>query len=398
MRPPAPVDLEARSSRSSTRKRSSTSKRRPFGSRGSIRPFPTAWKWNTCLWRTASCPRSSKQQGTEEPMPRYEFKLPDIGEGVTEGEIVSWLIEPGQTITEDEPMVEVMTDKATVTIAAPRSGRILETRGAVGEVVKVHSVLVVFELDDAARGRAAAEPNGGNGTTGHDDGNVASAVGDIREDLPGMHLAGAGRAAQSSSIENRADAYFNEKPLATPATRKLARDLGLDLRTIKPSGSFGRVTSDDVRVVVAAPGEASPELSERIGPPAREPISPGARAAAPSPATGLASLEGRTPLKGLRRRIFENMARARQEVAQFTFVEECDVTALKDLRTRLKEAAGAEGVNLTFLPFIIKAVVLALRRHPALNSTFDTAAQEIFTRRYYNIGVAHPTHPAFCFP
>src|SRR5437870_2314788 len=98
-------------------------------------------------------------------MPRYEFKLPDIGEGVTEGEIVSWLIEPGQTIVEDEPMVEVMTDKATVTIAAPRSGRILETRGVVGEVVQVHSVLVVFELDEAARARAEVEPNEPQGSS-----------------------------------------------------------------------------------------------------------------------------------------------------------------------------------------------------------------------------------------
>jgi pyruvate dehydrogenase E2 component (dihydrolipoamide acetyltransferase) len=341
-------------------------------------------------------------------MPRYEFKLPDIGEGVTEGEIVSWLIEPGQTIAEDEPMVEVMTDKATVTIAAPHSGRILETRGVVGEVVKVHSVLVVFEVDEAARGRV--EAGGENGSVKHDDGNVASAVGDIREDLPGMNLAGSGRATQAS-LEGGASAYFNEKPLATPATRKLARDLGLDLRTIKPSGSFGRVTSDDVRVVVSASGG---ERGEALTPePTGLPTHPvgyhearpsGApqvlrtRAPLPSPQAGLASLEERTPLKGLRRRIFENMSRSRQEVAQFTFVEECDVTALKGLRARLKEAAGAEGVKLTFLPFVIKAVVLALRRHPALNSTFDSAAQEIVTRRYYNIGVATATESGLVVP
>jgi pyruvate dehydrogenase E2 component (dihydrolipoamide acetyltransferase) len=340
-------------------------------------------------------------------MPRYEFKLPDIGEGVTEGEIVSWLIEPGQTIAEDEPMVEVMTDKATVTIAAPRSGRIVETRGEVGEVVKVHSVLVVFDLDDSAKSRPEAEPNGGgNGTTKHDAGrraeggsagdqSVASAVGDIREDLPGMHLAVGARGAGAS-------AYFNEKPLATPATRKLARDLGLDLRTIRPSGSFGRVTSDDVRVAVSTPATSAeperppPRIIERPAPVAPE--APRARAAAPSPAPGVSSLEERTPLKGLRRRIFENMARSHQEVAQFTFVEECDVTALKELRARLKEAAGTAGVSLTYLPFIIKAVVLALRRHPALNATFDATTQEIVTRRYFNIGVATATEAGLVVP
>jgi pyruvate dehydrogenase E2 component (dihydrolipoamide acetyltransferase) len=346
-------------------------------------------------------------------MPRYEFKLPDIGEGVTEGEIVTWLIEPGQTIAEDEPMVEVMTDKATVTIAAPRSGRIVETRGRVGEVVKVHSVLVVFDLEETAKGRLEVEPNGGgNGTTKHDDarhagggsavdaGNVASAVGDIREDLPGMHLASPSRLAASSAV---GDGYFNEKPLATPATRKLARDLGLDLRTIRPSGSFGRVTSDDVRVAVSSPAHAPAEPAERPAPriverPAEASQAPRARAVAPVPAPGVSSLEERAPLKGLRRRIFENMSRSHQEVAQFTFVEECDVTQLKELRARLKEAAGSEGVNLTYLPFIIKAVVLALRRHPALNATFDVETQEVVSRRYYNIGVATATEAGLVVP
>jgi pyruvate dehydrogenase E2 component (dihydrolipoamide acetyltransferase) len=332
-------------------------------------------------------------------MPRYEFKLPDIGEGVTEGEIVSWLIEPGQTIAEDEPMVEVMTDKATVTIAAPRSGRIVETRGQVGEVVKVHSVLVVFDLDESAKSRAEVEPNGGGNGTRHDQtiGNVASAVGDIREDLPGMNLAGAGKTSAALG-----DGYFNEKPLATPATRKLARDLGLDLRTIRPSGSFGRVTSDDVRVAVSSPARAVAEPAPRPAPriverPADE-APPEFRARAVVPGPGAPSLEERTPLKGLRRRIFENMARSHQEVAQFTFVEECDVTALKELRARLKEAAGNEGVNLTYLPFIIKAVVLALRRHPDLNSTFDPATQEIVARRYFNIGVATATEAGLVVP
>src|SRR4051794_15746094 len=127
-------------------------------------------------------------------MTRYEFRLPDIGEGVTEGEVVSWLVLPGQVVQEDEPMVEVMTDKATVTIASPKSGTILETRARVGETVQVHSVLVVFEIEggeDAGAHQNGAEQD--HGTNGNGAGrpkaeNVASAVGDIREDLPGMSL------------------------------------------------------------------------------------------------------------------------------------------------------------------------------------------------------------------
>ncbi len=345
-------------------------------------------------------------------MPRYEFKLPDIGEGVTEGEIVSWLIEPGQTITEDEPMVEVMTDKATVTIASPRSGRVTETFGKIGETVKVHSVLVVFDLDDAGRASApsksspSAVPAGkgeperhgenGNGARKRKEENVASAVGDIREDLPGMALAPRRGATVASA--GGASAYFNEKPLATPATRKLARDLDLDLRTVRPSGPFGRVTSDDVRgahgngpseesfenEVRRSSVEAPPARAPRREPP-REPREPGAA-------------DERTPLRGLRKRIFENMTRSKQTAAHFTFVEECDVSALKELRQRLKEPAAKQGVNMTFLPFVIKAVVGALRRHPALNATFDEATQEIVTRHHYNIGIATATAHGLVVP
>jgi pyruvate/2-oxoglutarate dehydrogenase complex dihydrolipoamide acyltransferase (E2) component len=111
-----------------------------------------------------------------------------------------------------------------------------------------------------------------------------------------------------------------------------------------------------------------------------------------------AALEERTPLKGIRKRIFENMARSKQKAAHFTFVEECDVGALKELRKRLKPAAEAQGVNLTFLPFIVKAVVMALRRHPTLNQTFDEATQEIVTRRYYNVGIAAATDAGLVVP
>lgn len=319
-------------------------------------------------------------------MARFEFKLPDVGEGVTEGEIVTWHVEPGQTITEDEPMVEVMTDKATVTIAAPRTGRVLETRGKVGETVKVHSVLVVLDLDDGTRSPApdpptSAERAGENGAPKRKDENVASAVGDLREDLPGMSLA-PNRAAPGGADVAQAGAYFNDKPLATPATRKLARDLGLDLRAVRPTGQFGRVTGEDVRGAVATEEARA--------------VEPVVKKRKPPEAPDL--LEERTPLRGLRKRIFENMARSSQTAAHFTFVEECDVSALMELRQRLKEPAREQGVNLTFLPFIIKAAVTALKRHPSLNATFDEAAQEIVTRRYYNIGVATATPSGLVVP
>ncbi|HEY5241017.1 MAG TPA: biotin/lipoyl-containing protein, partial [Polyangiaceae bacterium] len=120
-------------------------------------------------------------------MARWEFKLPDIGEGVTEGEIVAWLVKPGDAVTEDQPMIEVMTDKATVTITAPKAGTVMETRGKVGEIVAVHAVLLVFELGGGAGATAPqTAPAGTNGHAVKDDGPAATAVGDIKEHLPGM--------------------------------------------------------------------------------------------------------------------------------------------------------------------------------------------------------------------
>ncbi|XXY46891.1 dihydrolipoamide acetyltransferase family protein [Sorangium sp. So ce269] len=377
-------------------------------------------------------------------MGKYEFRLPDIGEGVTEGEIVTWLVAPGDVVAEDQPMVEVMTDKATVTITSPRAGRIVETRGKVGGVVPVHSVLVVFDLDDRP---AAPSPASGTGmrqsaaNTGPAE-PAATAVGDIKEDLPGMNLVAPAPAAwMNGSMGAGTAAYFNEKPLATPATRKLARDLGVDLRRVPPTGPGGRVTKDDVRALEApeVEPETAPMLSA-MAPRAAAPRGAGERAAAGVSAAaavgaaeaaaaaerapagapellaedrgrGAARPEGerprglpgspgdeRIPLRGVRKRIFEGMSRSKHTAAHFTFVEECDVSALKERRARLRPLAEKAGVKLTFLPFFVKAVVAALKKHPTLNSAFDEATQEIVVKKSYHIGIASATEAGLIVP
>jgi pyruvate dehydrogenase E2 component (dihydrolipoamide acetyltransferase) len=360
---------------------------------------------------------------------RWEFKLPDIGEGVTEGEIVSWLVKPGDMIKDDQPMVEVMTDKATVTITSPRTGRIVETRGKVGDVVAVHAVLVVYELGGSAEGateQAAAPANGhaapsANGVAsskpaGKEEGPAATAVGDIRESLPGMGSgakfgargpAAAGAAGSSGGAAATVSTYFKEKPLATPATRKMARDLDIDLKRVPPTGPQGRVTKDDVRTFAsvghgaAAAPAASPASASSREPhaaPAREPM----RIAAPPPATHAGASTGvreeRVPFAGMRRKIAQKMAQSTQTAAHFTFVEECDVTKLKDLRARFKKPAEARGVKLTYLPFIAKAVALALQRHPILNSALDESTNELVYRKYYNLGIAASTDAGLIVP
>ncbi|WP_437591738.1 dihydrolipoamide acetyltransferase family protein [Sorangium sp. So ce1000] len=393
-------------------------------------------------------------------MGKYEFRLPDIGEGVTEGEIVSWLVSPGDVVAEDQPMVEVMTDKATVTITSPRSGRIVETRGEVGGVVPVHSVLVVFDLDDrpaaappasgagarqaAAKAGPAAPAAGAKAAPAADakagpEEPAATAVGDIREDLPGMNLATPAKSPWANgSLGAGAAAYFNEKPLATPATRKLARDLGVDLRRVPPTGPAGRVTKDDVRALEAPEDAAAPALPEAAprrpagaAAPALPEAAPRRPAGAAAPALpeaaprrpaaadrldeerghgaarpeaergrGLPSAPGdeRIPLRGVRKRIFEGMSRSKHTAAHFTFVEECDVSALKERRARLRPLAEKAGVKLTFLPFFVKAAVAALKKHPTLNSAFDEASQEIVVRKSYHIGIASATEAGLIVP
>ncbi len=341
-------------------------------------------------------------------MARYEFKLPDIGEGVTEGEIVQWLVKEGDIVKEDQPMVEVMTDKATVTIAAPRAGRIAELRGKVGQIIAVHAVLVVFDLDGAAAAAPAASAghaphaNGATNGTKKDDGPAATAVGDIRESLPGMGgMGGAKPAAAKPAAATASPGYYNEKPLATPATRKMARDLGVDLKQVPPTGQQGRVTKDDVlSYSKGGAGTAASSSSSSPAPSAAPAVARAPIAIAPpaQAAPGSGPIEERVPFAGMRRKIAAKMAQSTQTAAHFTFVEECDATALKALRARLKGAAERSGVKLTFLPFIVKAVVAALKKHPILNSALDESTNELVYRKYYNIGIAASTDAGLMVP
>jgi pyruvate dehydrogenase E2 component (dihydrolipoamide acetyltransferase) len=302
-------------------------------------------------------------------MSKFEFKLPDIGEGVSEGEIVGWLVEVGDRVTENQDLVEVMTDKATVTIGSPRDGQVLELRGEPGATIPVGQTLVVLEVegDDAeappAAERAETEVK-------------ASAVGDIRDELPGV----TGRAPTPT---------MPERPLAAPATRRLARELGVKLEEVKPSGPDGRITREDVQRQAAAqrkvPSGSAPPPEAGVAPSA--PTAPGERGG-----------EERVSIRGLRKRIYENMARAARTAAHFTYVDECDVTELSALRERLKPLAAAEGTRLTFLPFIIKAVVIALQQHPALNCLVDDTKQEMVLRQYSDLGIASATPSGLIVP
>src|SRR5450631_5902 len=281
----------------------------------------------------------------------YEFKLPDIGEGMAEGEIVRWLVKEGDTLAQDQPMVEVMTDKATVEIATPHAGRVVERRFKEGERCPVGEVLIVIELPD--------EPGDNDKTPVM----TTSAKGTV----PSAALPAAGDAGGPV--------------LATPATRRLAREMNVDLSTIKGTGPGGQITMADIR---------GAKTGGRIDATAENPPTPGV--------TSPASADVRIPFRGVRRMIAEHMVLTQRQVAQFTYVEEVDCTELVELRNKAETRMVSHGLKLSYLPFFIKAAVEALRKHPQINATLDEPAGEIVQRREYHIGIAAQTPEGLMVP
>ncbi len=333
----------------------------------------------------------------------FEFKLPDIGEGVMEGEVVEWHVKTGDAVKEDDPMVEVMTDKATVTIGAPREGTIAEIRYQVGETAKVGDVLVVISTGSASASTTVAGIAAPAAQKeAKDEGPAATAVGDIREGLPGSNFfSGSAKAKATKKATSNGGSYFEAKPLATPATRKLARDLEVDLRRVPPTGPGGRVTKEDVRAFDgAAPAvvEAEPVTSAGTDlAPASRPVHHTVTSIV-APSRQESELEVRKPFVGIRRKIAERMQQSKNTAAHFTFVEECNVDALMELKARLAPRAATRGVKLSFLPFITKAVVAALKKHPILNSALDESTNELVFRNYYHVGIAAATDQGLMVP
>ncbi len=311
----------------------------------------------------------------------FEFKLPDIGEGVVEGEIVKWLIKPGDPVEEDQPMVEVMTDKATVVIPSPRAGTILETRGAEGDIALVHEVLVVIE-ESGGKATIAAPPPAPPPPvqSAPEPTMIPEPVEPEPSAVPAPPTGG-----QTISVTP------NRKVLAAPATRRLARELEIDIGTVFGSGPGGRVTSEDVRRHSGAM-VPTPEPSERAT------LVPAPR---PEPVQALVATEEageHVAIRGMRKKIWENMARSAHTAAHFTFVEETNCDALVDLRSRFNARLGDGEAKLSYLPFIIKAIIASLRKYPDLNGHVDEATQSFYRRRDFHIGVAVATDRGLMVP
>jgi 2-oxoisovalerate dehydrogenase E2 component (dihydrolipoyl transacylase) len=292
-------------------------------------------------------------------MGRWVVKLPDIGEGTTEAEIVLWHVKPGDAIQEEDPLVEVMTEKATVEIPAPVSGTVLAVSGAVGEKRPVGSELATIEVVGA--------------------GNVAET------DAPPAAAGGLPAAAALEQAGNLAPpppakaAPPGGRPLAAPAVRRRARDLGIELRLVPGSGPGGRITREDLDAYADSLSGPAPPAS--------------------APAEGGDGVED-VPILGLRRTIAKRLQEAVRRIPHFTYIEEIDVTALEALRRSLNAAPDrAEGYpHLTLLPFLMRAIVGARAHHPQINARFDDEAGILHRHQAVHIGVATQTEAGLMVP
>jgi pyruvate dehydrogenase E2 component (dihydrolipoamide acetyltransferase) len=305
-----------------------------------------------------------------------EFKLPDIGEGIAEGEIVQWMVEVGQTVKEEDPFVEVMTDKATVTITAPFDAVVKELRYNAGDIVPVEAVIAVFEV--GGEEGAALEKK--------------AAPAEVPAPATPTPTATATAAPPQTFVQASPG-----KVLAAPATRRRAREMSIDLHQVTGTGPRGRITNEDL---AAFAGTAAPAAPAPAAPAAPAPMAP-----APTPPTPVlvpppppGVREERRPFVGLRRKIAEAMHRSKTTAAHFTYVESINVTDLVKLRKQAKESYREQGINITYLPFIMKAVVEAMRQFPTMNSSLDETTNELVIKHYYNIGFAADTDNGLIVP
>ncbi len=299
-----------------------------------------------------------------------EFKLPDLGEGMQEAEVVEWLVKPGDTLKLDQTMLKVETDKAVVEIPSPVAGRVAEIRVQDGQVAKVGDVLIVFESTTSA--------NGGSSKSSQSSTSESATI-------------------QSASIPSpnpvSQTPTTKQRVLAAPAVRKLAFELGVDLEKVTPSLPHGRVSIEDVRSYVEQEKASSlPSISSPILVEEKEAVQPVSQI--PSalihkikhPETPVQ--DERQPLKGLRKRIAEHMERSWRTIPHATTFDEVDGGALATLREALKPAAEERGVRLTYISLLIKLLIPLLKEFPIFNASLDEESREIVYRRSYHMGVA----------
>ncbi len=299
---------------------------------------------------------------------RYIFRLPDVGEGIHEAEIVAYEVNVGDEVQADQIVIKIETDKAVVTLPSPVAGKIAEIPLNPGDLVRVGDPLIIIETEAEVPAEEAAPVEE----------KAAEKIIEKPEEKPSPEEAPI--AAETPQ----------KRVLATPHTRHLARELGVDIRTVKGSGKNGRITDDDVRLAAKKTPAEAPKI-------------PRTAAVEHAPSTVGFDFEKygptqREPLKGIRKRIAEVMVRSFSTIPHVSHTDEADVTDLFEVVKRQKPMAETQGVKLTLTAFVVKAVVSALRQFPMVNSSLDEESGDIVFKKYYNIGVAVDTEHGLMVP
>lgn len=367
-------------------------------------------------------------------MATFKFTLPELGEGIHEGEIVKWLVKPGETVEEDQIIVEVQNDKAVVEVPSPVNGTVKEIVVDEGTVSVVGDTLITFEVDEAdagtnAEGGASEDETGVNDqatenqATNESENSKQQAK---NEPFDQPVAANKGATQQTNSGEDRtvkqpnldegATAKDTRLVLAMPSVRKYAREKGIDITKVSGSGPHGRIKKDDVDAFTTGDQPTTTVSTEanreQIGANVQTESANKAvdkatgkavdkavdKAAGQTPARPGDRPEERVPLKGVRKVIAQAMSKSVYTAPHVTVMDEVDVSKLVQLRQQAKPLAEKKGVKLTYLPFIVKAAVAGLREFPQLNATIDDEKEEIVYKHYYNIGIATDTDNGLLVP
>ena len=314
-------------------------------------------------------------------MGRFVFKLPDVGEGTAEAEIVAWHVAVGDQIHEDQHLVDVMTDKATVEMTSPVSGRVIEMHGEPGSMAPVGAPLVIFEIEGAGNEKAtngaakAAKPAAAKAEPPPAPKPIAKpAPAPAPKPIANAEPAPVAKAIEHTPVVTRRP---GDKPLASPAVRRRAQDLGIRLQYVPGSGPAGRIGHADLDAFVARGGD---------------PIMPASSKLAPR--------EGEEQIKiiGLRRKIAEKMQDSKRRIPHYAYVEEVDVTELEDLRANLNATKRDDQPKLTLLPFLMRALVRVLPEFPQINARFDDDAGIVHRFAPVHIGIATQTANGLIVP
>ncbi|WP_214852793.1 dihydrolipoamide acetyltransferase family protein [Exiguobacterium sp. s166] len=306
----------------------------------------------------------------------FEFKLPDIGEGIHEGEIVKWFVKAGDTVKEDDILLEVQNDKAVVEIPSPVDGTVKEVKVDEGVVAVVGDVLITFDVE--GEGSAPSEEEAPEQPKAADNAKDVQDTDKKVEDKP-----------------NEVQIHKSERVIAMPSVRKYAREKGVDIREVQGSGDNGRVVKEDIDSF-ANGGQSSTA-------PAAEEKAPAAQASASKSevkpyVAAQPELETREKIKGIRKAISKAMVNSKHTAPHVTLMDEVDVTNLVALRKNFKEVAAAQGTKLTYLPFVVKALTAAAKKYPAINASIDDVNEEVVYKNYFNIGIAADTDNGLVVP